>query len=74
MAGEDGESGWYLGKTEPAAAAKNLSMAVGDFLQSRQDLAEVLTLPVGYLITLDATGVTAVLDEKGTDVWAPISK
>jgi hypothetical protein len=49
-------------------------MRVGDFLQSRQDLAEVLTLPVGYLVTLDATGVTAVLDEKGTDVWAPISK
>ena len=74
VAGEDGESGWYLGKTEPDAAAKNLSMAVGDFLQSRQDLAEVLTLPIGYLVTLDATGVTAVLDEKGTDVWAPISK
>src|SRR5437868_14581900 len=26
VAGEDGESGWYLGKTEAAAAAKNLSM------------------------------------------------
>ncbi len=74
IAGEDGDSGWYLGKGERDAAAKNVSMSVGDFLQARQDLAEVLTLPVGYLVTLDSTGVTTVLDDKGTDVWAPIGK
>lgn len=68
---EDGDSGWYLGRNDNGPeGAGNISMPVGDLLQSRSDLTEILTLPAGFLLTIDATGVTAVLDEKGKEVWA----
>ena len=47
-------------------------MPIGDLLQSRQDLKEVLTLPAGYLVLIGETGVTAILDDKGKDIWAGI--
>ena len=71
---EEGDSGWFVGRADGETGPENLSMSVGDLLQSRQDLLEILTLPPGYLITIDVTGVTAVLDEKGQEVWAGIIK
>jgi hypothetical protein len=72
VAGENGDSGWFLGRADGTDGARKLSMPVGDLLQARQDLKEAMSLPAGYLVLLDTTGVSAVLDEKGTDVWAPI--
>jgi hypothetical protein len=72
VAGEDGDSGWFLGRADGTDGERKLAMPVGDLLQVRQDLKEAMTLPAGYLVVLDATGVSAVLDDKGTDVWAPI--
>ena len=70
--GEDGDSGWFLGRADGTDGDRKLSMPAGDLLQARQDLKEAMTLPAGYLVVLDTTGVSAVLDEKGADVWAPI--
>jgi hypothetical protein len=72
VTGENGDSGWFVGRADGTDGARRLSMPVGDLLQARQDLKEAMTLPAGYLVVLDTTGVSAVLDEKGTDVWAPI--
>jgi len=71
---EDGDSGWFLGKAEDGPSMGNISMSIADLLQSRTDLTEILTLGPGFLLTIDATGVTAVLDEKGKEVWAGIIK
>lgn len=70
--GENGDSGWFVGRADGTDADKKLSMPVQDLLQARQDLVEALALPAGYLVLLDTTGVSAILDEKGKDVWAPI--
>ena len=37
-----------------------------------QDLKEVLTLPAGFLVLIGETGVTAIIDDKGKDVWRDI--
>jgi hypothetical protein len=70
--GENGDSGWFVGRADGTDADRKLSMPVQDLLQARQDLTEALALPAGYLVLLDTTGVSAILDEKGKDVWAPI--
>jgi len=70
--GENGDSGWFVGRADGTDAEKKLAMPVQDLLQARQDLVEALALPAGYLVLLDTTGVSAILDEKGKDVWAPI--
>jgi hypothetical protein len=68
-----GDSGWYLARADGEASADPaLSMTVGSLLQGRPDLTELLALPAGYLIVMDMTSVSAILDEKGKDVWAPI--
>jgi hypothetical protein len=72
VASADGDSGWYVGRADGTEGARTLAMPVRDLLQSRQDLAEALTLPAGYLVLLEKGNVSAVLDEKGADVWAPI--
>ena len=73
--GEDGDSGWFIGRADGSAAGEGvLSMPVADLLQSRQDLREALTLPVGFLIVIEGAGVTTVLDNKGNDVWSAIPK
>jgi hypothetical protein len=66
------DSGWFLGRADGQDGGGNISMPIGDLLQSRQDLKEVLTLPSGFLVLIGETGVTTILDDKGKDVWAAI--
>jgi hypothetical protein len=69
----EAESGWYLGRADgEAAAGKTLAVQLGELLQARQDLREVLTLPVGYLVVIGPGGVSAVLDDKGKELWAGV--
>jgi len=49
-------------------------MPVADLLQARQDLREILSLPVGYLAVIDTGGMTALFDDKGKELWAAIPK
>jgi len=72
---DEGDSGWFIARADGAAPGEGiLSMPVADLLQSRQDLREALGLPPGFLILIEGTGVTTVLDDKGKDVWSSIPK
>jgi hypothetical protein len=68
----EGDTGWYVGRADGEAAGKTLAAQLGDLLETRQDLREVLALPVGYLVVIGPTGVSAVLDDKGHELWAGI--
>jgi hypothetical protein len=72
--GEDpADSGWYVARADGTDGTDgNVSMPVGDLLQSRADLKEVLTLPAGYLVLIGEGGVTTILDDKGKDVWTGV--
>jgi hypothetical protein len=76
VAAAEGDTGWYLGRADGEAAAasagKTLAAQLGDLLETRQDLREVLALPVGYLVVIGPAGVSAVLDDKGRELWAGI--
>jgi hypothetical protein len=66
------DSGWYVGRADGQDGTGSISMPIGDLLQSRADLKEVLTLPAGYLVLIGETGVTTILDDKGKDVWTGV--
>jgi hypothetical protein len=75
VAPEDGDSGWYVGRADGGeAGARTLAMPLADLFQSRQDLKEITALPVGYLVVLETSGVAAVLDNKGSEIWSAIAK
>ena len=40
VTGEEGDSGWFIGRADDAPAGPNLSSTVADLLQSRQDLLD----------------------------------
>jgi hypothetical protein len=69
----EGDSGWYIGSVaEPVNDQKIEYDAIrcGDAISARPDLAELLQLPNGFLIVLDAGGPVAMLDGAGLDVWS----
>jgi hypothetical protein len=68
----EGDSGWFLGPVEipPDLPIEYDALRTGDIIAAQPDLAELLTMPVGFLILLDAAGPTAMLDAAGLDVWA----
>jgi hypothetical protein len=72
-----GDSGWFIGSGDDPTGAPTgvevLSVSVAQLTEVRPDLREVLALPAGYLVVIDMGGVTAVLDEKGQEVWGAIS-
>jgi hypothetical protein len=68
----DGDSGWFIGSPEEDELAHEEFDAIrlGDVIAAREDLADILSLRVGFLIVMDAGGVAAILDAAGLDVWA----
>lgn len=64
-----GDSGWYIGRADDAAPAAGGALTVAEVLAVRPDLAEVLTLPKGFLVVLDGGGVVAVLGPRDEDLW-----
>jgi hypothetical protein len=68
----EGDSGWFVGSPEEGELAHEALDAIrlGDVIAAREDLVDILALPVGFLILLDAGGVAAILDAAGLDVWA----
>jgi hypothetical protein len=76
--GGEGDSGWFIGRGEErsgdAAGVEALWVPVAQLTEVRPDLREVLALPAGFLVIIDMGGVTAVLDDKGTEVWSAISE
>ena len=68
----EGDSGWFLGPVEISAEMpiEYDSLRAGDLIAAQPDLAELFSLPVGFLVVLDSAGPTAMLDAAGLDVWA----
>lgn len=64
------DTGWFLGRADGIEGTRHLKVSVAELLEVRPDLADVLALPAGWLLVIDLGGVAAVLDEKGSDVWA----
>lgn len=68
----EGDSGWFIGSPEEGELAHEAFDAIrlGDVIAAREDLADILSLPPGFLLVLDSGGVAAILDAAGLDVWA----
>ncbi len=70
----DQDSGWYVGSAEENAAAvdpeKLIAVRLGDLVAARNDLSDLLGLPTGTLIIMDAGGPAAIFDPLGLDLWA----
>ena len=67
----EGDSGWYLGPAEAVEGdAEYIAFRAGDLLAARPDLADVLSLPAGFLVVTDSGGLSAAVDAMGLDVWA----
>ncbi len=71
----DGDSGWYVGSAQDPAppVAEDIAYVafrIGDVIAARADLSDLLALPVGSLIVLDAGGPTAIFDQLGLDIWS----
>jgi hypothetical protein len=69
----DGDSGWYLGSAaDPVAGVKiqHDSIRAGDLISARPDIVDLLHLPNGFLVVIDAGGPVAMLDGAGLDVWS----
>lgn len=69
VAAKDSDSGWFLGRGDGEEGNGFLEMTVQALLEARPDLKEVVELPVGFLVVVDVSGITAVLDERGVEVW-----
>jgi hypothetical protein len=64
------DTGWYFAPTELGGITAMNTVPVRDLLEVRPDLREVLTLPDGYLVVLDAQGVRSIFTPTGDDAWA----
>ena len=63
------DTGWYIGIVDDARKLPCLAVRGVELLQVCPDLADILTLPVGYLVVLDDASIEAVLDPDDKLVW-----
>lgn len=64
-----GDSGWYVGGIDDAAAGEHDAARMADVLAMRPDFAMLLELPRGFLIVLDGAELEAVLDAEDKRLW-----
>jgi hypothetical protein len=57
-----GDSGWYIGIIDDVKTEKNIAVRIADLLHQCPELEEILTLPVGYLVVIEADAVRAIVD------------
>jgi hypothetical protein len=65
-----GDSGWFIGRLiqkDPNAVA----MTIADLLAVRPDLRNLLSLPPGWLVAIEQTGIVGVLNERDENLWPP---
>jgi hypothetical protein len=70
----EGDSGWFIGRGDGMSNPETLAVPVASLVEGRRDLREALSLPVGFLVVVDMSGITAVINDKGDDVWASTVK
>ena len=61
------EAGWMIGPADPAQTRLT---AVGQLVQMRPDLAELISLPVGFSVMMDDAGVREVRDPQDQCIWS----
>jgi hypothetical protein len=67
---ERDESGWKVGHLDPAGLfGQARSISAGRLLAGRSDLVELLSLPVGFSVIMDRSGVVEVLGPGRQPVW-----
>jgi hypothetical protein len=68
----EGDSGWFLGPVEIPVdmPIEYDALRAGDLIAAQPDLAELFSLPAGFLVVLDSAGPTTMLDAAGLDAWA----
>jgi len=68
--GEAGDSGWYVGVGTQTESSGYAAIRVADLLERCSDFEEMLNLPVGYFILLDAQGpMEALYDAQDNLLW-----
>jgi len=70
MPPKKGDSGWYVGVGKDTKSDGCVAARLVDLVKLCPSLAEVFSLPVGYLImTVSSDGIEAVLDSEGDVKW-----
>ena len=65
-----GDSGWYIGPAQGDDEPTLAALVASQVLAMRPDFANILPLPRGVLLGMDAQGIAALLISDDTDVWA----
>lgn len=69
--GAAGDSGWYVGIGSPTESSDYAAIRVADLLERCPDFEEMLNLPVGYFVLLDAQGpIEALYDAQDNLLWS----
>ena len=74
-AASEQDSGWYIGPGQDDVPATDstpeyFAVRLGDVIESGKDFADLLSLPAGSLIIMDAGGPAAIFDNLGLDIWS----
>ncbi len=56
------ELGWALSANDDAAVSPGRSVRTEDALRERPELSDLLSLPIGFSVIIDASGIVEVLD------------
>ena len=68
--GEAGDSGWYIGVGTQTELSGYAAIRVADLLEQCPDFGEMLNLPIGYFVLLDAQGpMEALYDPRDNLFW-----
>jgi hypothetical protein len=68
-----GDSGWYIGPVEEVVdRGRLIALTVADLLAMRPDFANILALPRGVLLGMNARTIAAIFSGEDTDVWTPV--
>jgi len=59
-----GDSGWYIGALDVLKKVVYQAVRIADLLKQRPELEEILSLPPGYLVVIEADAVRAIVDPK----------
>jgi hypothetical protein len=60
------EVGWFVG---PAQPGEDPAVPASELLREREDLTEMLSLPVGFSVIMDEAGVVEVRNPQQQTVW-----
>jgi hypothetical protein len=70
----EGQCGWYIGSVDDPTPEACLTIPVTELLDVRGDWRDLLTLPQGYLVMIEAGGIVAILDPKDQSAWSPLRR